>query len=408
MSDKNQLALRKYPYPYRALLAICSDLDETPNEQIYFETIRYLNTDQQTVLGRGVNLEIGNTIYFHMPKDQFSYWNCSDNARSNIHALIRSGHIDCIHSFGDYADTRDMALACLQELDTHGCKIKVWVDHAQAPTNFDPDIMQGQGAVKGANAYHADITVGEYGIKYVWKGRVTSIIAQNSKRSFRGILNKNEITSSLKTILREFAKGLLAVLGNEKYAMHKHNDVMRETKLVDGTRVIEFMRTNPSWAGVSKFEKGREIGKVLTEEMLKSLVRNEGCSVLYTHLGKINSLSEPFNKSSRAAFENLSNMQEDGQILVITTRRLLDYIRVRDRLVYSVKHNKTRTEIHIGDIASELESLEGITWYVEDPDTVDIFVSGKMLNHVIRNEPDFTGNRSISIPLERLQFPQLN
>ncbi len=406
MSEKIHPELRKYPYPYRALLAICSDLDETPNEHIYFEIIRYLNTDEQTVLGRGVNLEIGNTIYFHMPKDQFAYWNCSDSARSNIHALIRSGHIDCIHSFGDYADTRDMALACLQELDSHGCKIKVWVDHAQAPTNFDPDIMQGQGAVKGAKGYHADITIGEYGIKYVWKGRVTSVIAQNAERTFKGIFNKHEIAASLKTILREVAKGILAALGNVKYAMHKDNYVLRDTRLVDGTQVCEFMRTNPSWAGVSKFEKGREIDKVMTENMLATLVRNEGCSILYTHLGKIDSLSEPFGRSSKTAFEHLSNMQEGGQILVTTTRRLLDYISVRDRLEYTVKNDEARTEIHIDD-GTELSSLGGMTWYVEDPDKVDIFVSGEKLNNVTRNQPDFTGKGSISVPFRRLQFPQL-
>ena len=29
--------LRQLPYPYRAMLAICSDLDETPNRSVYWE-----------------------------------------------------------------------------------------------------------------------------------------------------------------------------------------------------------------------------------------------------------------------------------------------------------------------------------------------------------------------------------
>jgi hypothetical protein len=408
MNLNKQTPLRKYPYPYSALLAICSDLDETPDEQIYLEIIRYLNTDQQTIMGRGVGLEVGNTIYFHMPKDQFSYWNCSDRARMNIHALIHSGHIDCIHSFGDYADTRDVALSCLSELESHESKIRVWVDHAQAPTNFDSEIMYGQGAVKGAKAYHADVTIGKYGIKYVWKGRVTSLVAQNSRKSFRGLFNKQHITASLKTMLTEFAKGILAMLGNMKYAMHRNNEVMRKTELLDGTEVYEFMRSNPSWAGVSSFEKGREIHKVLTNKMLNTLVRNEGCTVLYTHLGKIYSQSEPFSEPSRMAFKLLSDMQERGLIMVTTTRRLLDYIKTRDHLEYAVKQNENKTEIHIDNLDLEQDSLQGMTWYVDDPENVDVYVLGERLDGVITNPADSTGRCSVSVPFHRLQFPELD
>ena len=95
-----KVSLRKYPYPYQAMLAICSDLDETPNKDIYFETARYLNTTEDTLLGKGVGLEVGNTIYFDMPLHNFSYTNTDDDGRHKIQQLIQSGHIDCLHSFG--------------------------------------------------------------------------------------------------------------------------------------------------------------------------------------------------------------------------------------------------------------------------------------------------------------------
>src|SRR5262245_38924678 len=91
------VALRPWPYPYRAGLAICSDLDETPTAADYFEMTRFLNTADATRLGRGVNLEVGNTIYFDMPDSQFSYWNGDAAARARVRALIASGHIDCLH-----------------------------------------------------------------------------------------------------------------------------------------------------------------------------------------------------------------------------------------------------------------------------------------------------------------------
>ena len=56
--------------------------------------------------GPGVGLEVGNSIYFDMPPGQFAYWNTDDAGRAMVRALIRSGHIDCLHSFGDLATTR--------------------------------------------------------------------------------------------------------------------------------------------------------------------------------------------------------------------------------------------------------------------------------------------------------------
>src|SRR6266852_4375168 len=68
------VALAKYPYPYRAMMTICSDLDETPDRRVYLEIARFLNTTDTTVMGPGVGLEIGNSIFFLMPGNQFSYF----------------------------------------------------------------------------------------------------------------------------------------------------------------------------------------------------------------------------------------------------------------------------------------------------------------------------------------------
>ena len=69
----NAAELRDFPFPYKAMMTICSDLDETPDRARYFEIARFLNTDAETPAGKGVGLEVGNTIYFNMPNDQFAY-----------------------------------------------------------------------------------------------------------------------------------------------------------------------------------------------------------------------------------------------------------------------------------------------------------------------------------------------
>ena len=163
--------LRTYPFPFKAMLSICSDLDETPDREAYWSLMRFLNSRDIGPLGAGVGLEVGNSIYFDMPPGQFSYWNTDDRGRAMIRSLIQSGHIDCLHSFGDLAIDREHAGRALAELANHGCRLVVWVDHAVAPSNFGSDIMRGFGDVRGHRAYHADLT-SSYGIRYVWRGRV--------------------------------------------------------------------------------------------------------------------------------------------------------------------------------------------------------------------------------------------
>ena len=107
------------------MLAICSDLDETPDQHVFFETMRYLNTTEASSLGRGIGLEVGNSIYFDMPQGQFSYWNTDDEGRAMIRSLIQSGHIDCLHSFGDLATTRKHAERAWYELSRNNCKLEV-------------------------------------------------------------------------------------------------------------------------------------------------------------------------------------------------------------------------------------------------------------------------------------------
>ena len=134
---------------HQAYLAICSDLDETPDADTYFELLRFLNTTDDTRMGPGVGLEVGNTLYFDMPPGHFSYWNATESDRAKLRQLIRSGHIDCLHSFGDTATTRAHAGRALDELSRHDCQLSVWIDHARAPSNFGSDIMHGHGDEPG-------------------------------------------------------------------------------------------------------------------------------------------------------------------------------------------------------------------------------------------------------------------
>jgi hypothetical protein len=395
-------ALRHMPYPYRGLFAICSDLDETPDAEVYFLIARFLNTTAHTVMGPGVGLEIGNSIYFDMPPGQFAYWSATDADRGRVREQVQSGHIDCLHSYGDLAVTRAHAGRALDELSRHGCTIPVWVDHAVAPTNFGRDIMRGSGDVPGAQAYHADLTLGA-GVRYVWRGRVSSIIGQDAAWSLGGILRKDRLPGSGRTAVKELAKGLLAVTGSEKYGIHAANEVLRRVTLRDGARTWEFLRGNPYWAAVDGGDTATGIADVLTGPMLETLARREGVMILYTHLGKVKSREMPFDEATQAAFRTLASFQESGQVLVTTTRRALDYSALKRGVSFEVAAAGGALVIEV-TVPPGLDT-DGLTFYVDDPERTEVRIGGQQVAGLLRNPKDHTGRASVSLPWRRLEFP---
>ena len=399
-----KVQLRPFPYPYQAMLAICSDLDETPGKNVYFETMRFLNTTEETTMGRGVGLEVGNTIYFDMPPNQFAYWNTDDTGRAMIRRLIRSGHIDCLHSFGDLATTREHAGRALDELDRHNCQLKVWVDHGTAPTNFDGDIMKGSGDVPGSPAYHADLTIAS-GVEYVWRGRVTSIIGQNSPRNFNGIWNTHHPLCSSKTVLKEFTKGLLGQYGNKKYAMHAPNRILQPTQLRDGRHVYEIMRCNPHWGGVSSCETASGINEVLTSTFLDALVEKEAACILYTHLGKALNRNEILPKRSRQAFALLASFVNNGKILVTTTNRLLSYFRFLEEAHFNIMETGEKILVNIQYTGAE-QDFDGLSFQLAQPAHLTISHNGHEIGPVQYKALNKGDQLVAYLPWHPLDFPK--
>jgi hypothetical protein len=393
---------RRFPFPYRAMLAICSDLDETADAQVYAGQMRFLNTREQTAMGAGVGLEVGNSIYFDMPPGQFAYWNTDDAGREMARALMRSGHIDCLHSYGDLAVSRAHVERALQELERHQLSLKVWIDHAQAVTNFGADIMQGHGDVPGHAAYHADLTL-RHGVRYVWRGRVTSVIGQNTEANFGGLWRTSAPLASGKTILKEAAKQMLGHAGNEKYRAHAGNRLLQKVQLRDGQPAVEFLRCNPHPAGVDTGDTGAGLGEVLTARFLDQLVEREGVCLLYTHLGKVP--DRVFPETTVRALHLLRQYSDAGRILVTTTRRALDYARLTESATLSTPGASSGMVNIACDSSWRDDELQGLTIYTDAP-VNELRVNGRAVA-MQANAPDETGRASVSIPWMPLKFTAL-
>jgi hypothetical protein len=350
-----------------------------------------------------------------MPPDQFAYWNTDDAGRVMIRALIRSGHIDCLHSYGDLAVSRAHAGKALVELNRLDGRLEVWIDHAVAPSNFGADIMRGSGDVPSSPVYHADLTC-DYGIRFVWRGRVTSVIGQDARRSLAGVFQSRHPWRSSVTLGKEWMKGVLGRYGSVKYAVHAPNAVCCPGRLRDGRSVIEFLRSNPYWGGVEHAATADGIASVLTRNTLNCLVAREGCCILYAHLGKIHGYEEPFHSRTQAALALLAEYFHSGRILVTTTRRLLGYLHTARQCEAHMFHRGDQSHIQIDSPHSAIQrighpgtpDLDGMTFYVQQPDPMRVFVNGQEVTEIQRNPPDHTGRSSISLPWRRLSFPDLS
>ena len=402
-------SFRRLPFRTSAMLAICSDLDETPDADLYYECMRFLNTTEHTRLGRGVGLEVGNSIYFDAMPGQFGYWTTDDRGREMARALIRSGHIDCLHSYGDRATTRAHAGRALAELARFDCSLQVWVDHAIAPTNFGADIMRGRGDVRDSAAYHADLTC-EFGIKYVWRGRVTSMIGQDAPASLGGLYNAAHPIRSAVTIAKEAAKQTLARTGSAKYGLHAGNGILEPATLRSGQPVYEFLRFNPHWGGVSCGDTADGLGEVLSERTLSRLANRMGIGILYTHLGKVGDRHDPFPGSAREALYRLASSATRGRMLVTTTRRLLGYCRaLREARIASLPDGGSlRLDIRLDGVEWDAHGptdADGLTVTVSNPESTRVSVNGQDVPEVVRIPRDAAGPGAVALPWRRLRFP---
>ncbi len=376
------------------MLAVCSDLDETPDADTYFAIAKYLNTGEQTPIGKGVGLEIGNTLFFDMAPGEFSYWGACEAERRYARALIHSGHIDCLHSFGDLAATRDHAQRALDELERHNCRIRCWVDHAIAPSNLGPDIMAGFGDDPEHEVYHADLTLA-YGIRYVWVGRVTACIGQNVPYSPTTSLRAERSLQSLINTGRDIAKIARATLGDDKYGMHRGNLLMRPFALRDGQRATEFIRCNPHPHGVSVGDDALGFGQAITEAALGHLIQRRGVSVIYTHLGKHVDAEHILPAQTRMGFERLADAQHRGDILIATTRRLLDYLTARQTVQFEASPSLVALTLPSGIPG------DGLAWRWQG-ETPRVTVNGRDVSPVRVEE----GWRTwLTLPWPRLSFP---
>jgi hypothetical protein len=408
-----KVSVRKFPYPFKASLCICSDIDGTDTVEDFLAIQTYLNTTRQTSLGQGIGLEIGNSFLPTRVKDTFAYFSKRPQDREIIKTFIRAGFIDCLHSYGERTFTRHQVLTILEALDHDGCKLKTWIDHSAVPSNLGPDNSQGLGDVPDSPVYHADLSLA-YGFKFAWMGRGTDVLGQEvpfTSRAFTRIFDPTHPWSSLKHLLRQSTKTILSQVGLKRLAIHRRNLLLQPTRLRDGNRIFEFIRCNNHWH--KPRPSSLKLAYMLRPQALETLIASGGATILYTHLGFIDP-PELIPLPTRAALGHLADTVHKGDLFVTTTTRLLTYCLTHRYLKWDY-HLSPGNVVHItikaiDDPITGLrpptpEEIQGITFYVPDRQKVSLRLGDQRLSHITRNAKDHRGQESISVPWTPLSYP---
>jgi hypothetical protein len=400
------VSLRPFPYPYTAALTICSDIDGTRTVERFLAIQEFLNTDRLTPMGRGISLDIGNSFLASSDRGELSYVSGGPEARRLLKIFIESGHVDCLHSYGS-AEDRESVGRLLDVLAADRCRLEVWIDHATAISNFG----NGQGGTPGAVAYHADLTR-KHGIRFVWRGRSTSIVGQERRTTFvtpMGLLDPRHPLASTRIAVREITKRSLARTAPH-LSVHRSNHVIEPLVLDDGTSFWEFVRYYGYWR-IGVTSNCHTLAHVIRSAVLERLARLGGYCLVYTHLG-LHGGRDLIPEATVTALRRLAEMHRSGAIWVSTTSTLLRHCLVRRHLIWHAVLEDGQTVIEIEGIADPLfpdrqtarQDLDFLTFYVPDSSRGSVRFAGAEIE-VTRNGVDATGRESITIPGPRLVYP---
>ncbi|MHC1725285.1 MAG: hypothetical protein AB9866_04605 [Syntrophobacteraceae bacterium] len=419
-----EVCLRKFPYPYKAALAICSDIDRTRTAEQFIKIQRFLNTSFPTEMGKGVGLEIGNS-FFMWPRNKnvFSYFSNRPLDKIIIKRFIEAGYLDVLHSWGEGCDDRRYAINAVSELDSNNLKIKVWVNHAMVKNNLGfsfPNYHLDKGDNKNTEHYHADVTI-PYGIKFVWTGASTWVIGQNTTTSietFTGSFDSHYPFKSTINILKAFSKHILSLLGilHSRYDKHSYNDLVRPYILDDGQKVYEFMRYDNHFDGIGKGAFAKTMHYNLSTRVINQLKKVNGYAILYTHFGINDGCKEVICEDTQAALRLLEQEFRTGEVYVSTTSKLLSYHINHKFLRWSFKQDEAETHITINCIDDPIfgkfipceDDLQGITFYVPKEKKARVFIGTREILGIVRNSEDEANRQSVTIPHKNLIYPELD
>jgi hypothetical protein len=411
-SPNPPVALRDFPYPYRAALTITGDLDDLRTARDFSEVARFLGDSEETSLGRGLGLELSHSFWFFdtCGECEFTVFE-GDGPELTPHAdliadLIRSGHIDVMHTYGNFSRggfTRAHAERARAFLLERGLQVPVWVNHGGSlNTQMVGDLPEQLGDTPGTAEYHADIMT-ECGVRFIETFEIVHTVGQDTAPSLRD------------RAVQAVEAARYAAAGDRARASRvRANALLEPRRLGDGTRVYSFKRFIGRGRGLER-AGSPELSRQLDRGILDELIEKRGWMSVYTHPWRNPGGEALVHPDAAQSLRALAAEEAGGRIYVTTTSRLLRLNLVMNRLVWDSDVADGRPVIRIDRVADEIlgawiptdEELAGLTFYTDVPAETRIFIGEREIRGIVVNPPDESGRSSVSVPLTRFPAPAL-
>jgi len=365
-----------------------------------------------TVFGTGLGLEVDSSFWFFnaTQTEQLSYFKnltCEETPFAPVcRELWRSGHIDCLHTYGDFDDgrfERKYAEIAVNELNRHSASIQTWINHGNS-NNIQNLGVPGRcfGDEQGHPAYHFDLLT-QLKMRYVWTGKMTHILGQNTKKTanvmIKNLLQKMVVTSKYRSL--------------EYKPIFPENDLIQPIRLGDGHLLWDFQRFVNNW-GCQTVLDSNDLGAQIKPTNIRQLITNEGFLIVYTHMCEGLNIANPLPAKLYTALQFMAEKYRDGELLVATVSRLLKYTELIQTLKWThcidnnrllIKIDPELTNLGYHDILSG-DDLQGITFYCDEPENVKVLLDDRELR-TVANDQDYTGRFSVSVPWQKLEFPDI-
>ncbi|RJP79162.1 MAG: hypothetical protein C4524_05805 [Candidatus Zixiibacteriota bacterium] len=420
-----QVGIRPFPYPYRAALAICNDLDNLRSFAEMKAVHDVLNGRGSTPCGPGLGMEVGDSLHFFtvhpQQDDTLAYFQGLSNILADHAPALReglqAGLLDILHTWGNYSQKggflRQQAVWATEEMQKYGLRLTVWTNHGDRH-NFqrlgrDDSLgdVREVSSVRGDRSevleYHADLARA-IGIRYLWIKELTPVMGQERFLNWQDWLDKGS------DLGRIFMRGVLRQPPELKpKPLQIANHLIRPRRLRDGSRMYEMLRY-----GSFSRDGGAQLPELLSLRFLRRLVDVGGACLLYMHLGKDRPSPEvPFSRESYNALERLAEWARAGDIWVTTASRLCRYVELRQRLKLQTLRRESGLLI-TGEFDGVFDfpdpEVEGLTIYLPDyaalsPEAAPRLRLGGEEKELVRNPADAHGRASWTVPLDPVPYP---
>jgi len=365
--------LRKFPWPYQAMLALSSDTDNAKIE-LFRQLYRFANTHVETpIFGRGVGLELAGSFWFYnLPgrqdttttyfADQGGY-KVRPTAPEMIE-YIKAGWIDTLHTYGNFNAGRfrtSLADRAVGLADAVGVRFPVWVDHGNAN-----NIQNLFSERRYEAAAHLDC-MRALGVEFAADPSMSAVFGRDSVISPANLADGSRIWSFERNCR------IAGIEDKAAFAEKVSKRFRRKIRFKSGRDGASATVWHPPFLSVQ-----------ISRDRLRALVKARHFVVVGQHLEYV---PDPgyITRDFIVAFRRLARFHERGQILVASTSRLLRYNVVYDHLTFTARSLPDREVIDIGDIddpvrgrrAPLMEELAGVQFEVQAGRPVEIHVAGR-------------------------------